>query len=89
MTSRSREEAMPGLAAPPHTYRVESWHQKVRGGTIEDRRFREVTVSLPPEIENLDHAVPQALGAQMETALREIATLDETRGGVRPRRSRA
>lgn len=71
---------MPGLAAPPHTYRVESWHQKVRGGTIEDRRFREVTVSLPPEIENLDHAVPQALGAQMETALREIATLDETRG---------
>jgi Fic family protein len=42
--------------------------------------FREVTVWLPPKIADLDVSVPSRIGADMDLALREIATLDETHG---------
>jgi Fic family protein len=63
-----------------HDRRVTPWRQSVRGGSMEDRQLRDVTVWLPPEIVALDVSVPSALGAEMDRSLREIAALDETHG---------
>ena len=38
----------------PHATAAEPWRQNVRGGTIDDRTLREVLVSLPPPIADLD-----------------------------------
>src|SRR6266545_6429772 len=72
--------ALDRVDIPPHIHRVEQWRQEFRGGTIEDRRLREVSVSLPPRIEHLNPPIPPSLGAQMDRTLREIAALDETHG---------
>ncbi len=42
--------------------------------------MRQIDVWLPPEICDLDAAIPASLGATMDKALREIAALDETHG---------
>jgi len=68
------------VAVAPHAHRVEPWRQTVRGGSIEDRRLTEVTVSLPPEIGDLRPLIPSAVGSAMDDALREIAAVDETHG---------
>ncbi|WP_082612195.1 MULTISPECIES: Fic family protein [unclassified Nocardioides] len=64
----------------PHATAVEPWRQNVRGGTIDDRTLREVRVSLPPPIADLDLQVPPALAADAENALRHLAVLDATHG---------
>ena len=76
-TSEATEKRVP-IAA--HGHLVEPWRQTFRGGTAEDRKFREVTVWIPPWIADLDVTVPSAIAAEMESALREIAGLDETHG---------
>ncbi|WP_262852910.1 hypothetical protein [Mumia quercus] len=68
------------LTIDPHRRRVDAWQQTVRGGSIADRRLREVEVSLPPTIESYAPRISSALGAEMDDALREIAALDETHG---------
>jgi Fic family protein len=68
------------VAITPHARLVEPWRQSFRGGTYEDRMMREVTAWLPPRIADLDLAVPSAIAAEMDLALREIAALDETHG---------
>jgi hypothetical protein len=50
--------ALDRVDIPPHIHRVEPWRQEFRGGTIEDRRLREVSVSLPPRIELLHPPIP-------------------------------
>ncbi|TIC80072.1 Fic family protein [Nocardioides sp. GY 10127] len=76
---------MPGpspaaLPIPAHERRFTPWRQSFRGGTREDRTMREVEVSLPPRLADLDLATPSALGAEMDAALRAISRLDDTHG---------
>lgn len=65
---------------PPHRHEVRPWTQSQRGGTREDRTFRSITVSLPPMIADLDVVLESELAADLETAMREISTLDGARG---------
>jgi Fic family protein len=78
--SRGGAKQVQGVAVPRHENRTVPWRQTFRSGSAEDRRLREVTVSLPPKIERLDPAVPPKLAARMDDTLREIAALDETHG---------
>lgn len=64
----------------PHSHMVEPWRQTYRGGSIEDRTLREVTVSLPPKITGAKPTIPSAIASAMDDALREIAALDEIYG---------
>lgn len=57
------------------------WRQTHRGGTAEDRTLREVMVSIPPLVADLDPRVPNELLAECDAAVRAIARLDEG-GGV-------
>lgn len=68
------------VAIEPHGRRTEPWQQMFRGGSVEDRMLREVTVSLPPAIASINPVIPSSLGAEMDRALREIAALDDTHG---------
>jgi len=70
----------PSVKVEPHRHGVEPWRQRVRGGSVEDRRLDRVTVWLPPQISGMDPAVPGSLGAAMDAALREIAILDDEHG---------
>jgi Fic family protein len=65
---------------PPHTSKSLPWKQTYRGGTIEDRRFRKVVVSLPPFIASTDFWCSPALTSEMEQSLREISALDSSHG---------
>jgi len=78
---RSRSGNTPNqVAVPCHENRVVAWRQEFRGGSDEDRKLREVAVSLPPKIERLSPVIPPKLAARMDETLREIAALDETHG---------
>ena len=63
-----------------HRQVIEPWRQAFRGGSVQDRKLREVTVSLPPDIAEVKPSIPSAIAAEMDEALREIAALDETHG---------
>jgi Fic family protein len=65
---------------PPHTSESRPWKQSVRGGTIDDRKFREVVVSLPPLIAEANFWCSPGLTSEMEESLREISALDSTHG---------
>jgi Fic family protein len=73
-------EREPGSAWPPHTHERRPWQQTRRGGTREDRMLREIEVALPPHIADTKLLVDAALAADMESAMREIAALDNTHG---------
>ena len=64
----------------PHASRADPWRQSARGGSVEDRRLREVTVSLPPLLESFSPVVPGRLAADMDVALQDIAALDAEHG---------
>lgn len=64
----------------PHARKVVPWRQAHRGGSIEDRKLREVTVSDPPTLSAITPLIPSSLGAAMDEALREITALDESHG---------
>lgn len=68
------------IAVPAHDQRVVPWRQTHRGGTYEDRTLREVTVWVPPQIAALDITIPSVVAAALESAVREIASLDATHG---------
>ena len=73
------------VTVPAHRHEVVPWRQAHRGGTIDDRMLREVTVSIPPWVAALDPRVPNELLAECDMAVREIARLDETGGAhLRP-----
>ena len=69
-----------GSAWPPHTHERRPWQQANRGGTKEDRMLREIQVALPPHIADTKLLVDAALAADMESAMREIAALDNSHG---------
>lgn len=63
---------------PAHADRVVPWQQKNRSGTRDDRMLREITVSMPPLIADIDLQLEPAIVAQLEAAVREITILDHT-----------
>ena len=70
----------PRVVVPAHAQRTVAWRQAHRGGTVDDRTLREVTVSIPPHVALLDPRVPNDLLAECDLAVRAIARLDETGG---------
>jgi hypothetical protein len=70
----------PRVVVPAHEQRTVAWRQAHRGGTVDDRTLREVTVSIPPHVAGLDPRVPNDLLAECDLAVRTIARLDETSG---------
>ncbi|GAA1848114.1 Fic family protein [Brevibacterium marinum] len=52
------------------------WRQEFRGGTIDDRKFAEVTVSVPARIRVVDLHLPSEIAALSEAAIRAISRLD-------------
>lgn len=52
------------------------WRQELRGGTIEDRKFAEVRVSVPAPTSTVDLHLPTELATLSETAIRAISRLD-------------
>jgi Fic family protein len=65
---------------PAHEQVTRPWRQTHRRGTVEDRKLREVPVSLPPFIAGREVWCSSALTVQMEASLRAISTLDSTHG---------
>jgi Fic family protein len=71
----------PGAALIPAAERaVVPWRQSVKGGTIDDRRLAEVTVSIPALISGVSLSVPPGVAAECDEAIRAIASLDTTHG---------
>lgn len=68
------------ITLEPHRSAVVPWEQTVRGGTVDDRRLSEVTVRLPPHISGLAPTTSASASSQIEAALREISSLDQTHG---------
>jgi Fic family protein len=59
-----------------HGSQTRPWQPSVRGGTRADRMLPEVTVRLPPMIADLTPDLDTALVAELERAMRRVATLD-------------
>lgn len=70
----------PRVVVPGHEQRTVAWRQVHRGGTVDDRTLREVSVSIPPIVAELDPQLPNDLLAECDLAVRAIARLDETGG---------
>lgn len=68
------------LSWPAHEHETRPWQQAHRGGTKDDRMLREVTVSLPPMIEDQGISLDSELATDLESAMREISSLDGTHG---------
>ncbi|MDN6371813.1 MAG: Fic family protein, partial [Brevibacterium aurantiacum] len=71
------DSAVPVPAAQTET---RPWRQEFRGGTIDDRKFAEVSVSIPARIGSVDLRLPSELAARSETAVRAISRLDAEHG---------
>ncbi|MEI7055018.1 Fic family protein [Nocardioides sp. CCNWLW239] len=70
-----------GAALIPAAERVVvPWRQRIKGGTIDDRRLAEVTVSIPARISDVRLSVPPGVAAECDEAVRAIASLDATHG---------
>ena len=65
---------------PPHSAEPRRWRQETRGGTKDDRMLREITVSMPPMIADLDVLVDADLSAGIEASMLEITRLDMAYG---------
>jgi Fic family protein len=73
------------VAIPASTAETEPWRQSTKGGTLEDKRLREITVSIPADIADIELALPSSIVTLSEEAVREMATLDSTFGShLRP-----
>lgn len=73
------------VQVPAHEPQTVPWRQTHRGGTVDDRKLREVTVSIPPRVAGLNPQVPNDLLAECDLAVRAIARLDEFGGAhLRP-----
>ncbi|MBM7504548.1 Fic family protein [Agromyces aurantiacus] len=72
-----------GAAWPPHAARTVAWRQSGRHGTRADRMLREVTVSIPPMIAELDYTPPIGLAPALAEAAREVIAVDaDPRGQI-------
>ena len=69
-------------AWPAHTSRTIPWHQSGRHGSRADRMLREITVSLPPMIADLDYAPGPEHGIALAEAAREVIAVDADPRGL-------
>ncbi len=69
-----------GHGWPPHTQETRPWRQAQRGGARDDRMLRAVEVWLPPKIAELEIAIDSPLANDLDSAMREITTLDRADG---------
>ncbi|MCU1688074.1 MAG: hypothetical protein JWN20_2 [Jatrophihabitantaceae bacterium] len=65
---------------PTHRVEARAWSQSQRAGTKADRMLREIEVSLPPLIADLAVGIDSSLARDIESAVREIAALDQAHG---------
>jgi Fic family protein len=69
---------------PAHTTDVVPWQQTGRHGSREDRMLREITVSHPPLIGDLEYEPGPALTPELVGATREVIAVDaDPRGHIR------
>lgn len=73
-------EPGPPLDWAPHTAQRRPWRQRVPRGPRADRQLREITVSLPPFIRDLDFHVERPLAAMMTATAGDLVHLDLTHG---------
>lgn len=64
----------------PHTFEVRPWRQRSPRGPRADRQLREVTVSLPPHIRDLDQAMDRPLRAMTTASAGDLSHLDLVHG---------
>jgi Fic family protein len=69
-----------GLDWPAHTSETRAWHQTVRAGTREDRTLKEIRVSLPPNIADLEYNLQPDLRAESERVAYHIAFTEGAAG---------
>lgn len=67
-------------AWPPHTYEVRPWRQRVARGPRIDKLTREITVSLPPLIRDLDYPLDRAQSAAAAASAGNLTDLDLVHG---------
>lgn len=65
---------------PAHTSLTVPWKSGSGRGPREDRMLTQVTVSLPPEIADLDYTAPRALLPLLDAAARDIVALNSGAG---------
>lgn len=64
----------------PHSYEVRPWRQRIPRGPRVDKLTREVTVSLPPMIRDLEYAPDPQLAAMMAAGAGSLTNLDLVHG---------
>lgn len=67
---------------PEHTSRTVRWQQSGRHGSRADRMLREITVSLPPMIADLDYAAGPERAVALAEAAREVIAVDADPRGL-------
>ena len=68
------------VPVPTEQSETRPWRQEFRGGTVDDRTFAEVAVSIPARISSVDLRLPAELASLSETAIRAISRLDAEHG---------
>lgn len=64
----------------PHTYEVRPWRQRVPRGPRVDKLTREITVSLPPMIRDLDYPMSRSQAAMVAASAGNLTSLDLVHG---------
>ncbi|QYJ04578.1 Fic family protein [Nocardioides panacisoli] len=72
--------AEPTVDWEPHRSEVRPWRQRIRRGPRADRQLREVTVSLPPMIRDLDYPLDRTLSAMTTATAGGLSHLDLVHG---------
>ena len=70
------------LEWPISHHEVRAWTQSFRGGTSEDRRLREIMVTIPPLLGSRNVDLPSALASRLEACTQAISVLDASRGAT-------
>jgi Fic family protein len=73
-------DSVASLDWPPHTSQTRPWRQRHVRGPRADRLLREVTVSLPPMIRDLDHPTERPLAAMTTASAGDLSHLDLVHG---------
>lgn len=73
-------DRQPQLDWKPHRTEVRAWRQRVIRGPRADRQLREVTVSLPPMIADLDYPIERPLAAMATASAGDLGHLDLVHG---------
>lgn len=67
-------------AWPPHRHELRPWRQRSPRGASADRRLREITVTLPPSIADLELSLDRPLRAMTAASAGDLSHLDLVHG---------